>query len=654
MIYEVNFNNVPLHEYLIITGVERSILPPRKNNTVKINSMFGEVYNGYTYNSRTITISCFLEADSEEDRVDKMSILSNILHVSEPVKISINDNPGKYVYGIPDGEIKLNKLGFSSEFKIKIVCFDVYTYADEPDYFTADENGVVNIVNLGSVEASPITKVEFLNKADFLQITNENEETILIGSRPGIDDEVIEDDLIIDDPCDTMTEWVKSPNSVDGTFYDIGTAQVNGGGYGIICGDYGQQTEDDSNNFMKGWHGVSLKRSLPRTVENFDISFYLEHNSYGDVKGVGAGTQPPVSSAKYVTTGNPTLNIREDRTTKSRILGKIPNGTVVTVTDIDKGWGKVTYKDVTGYISMNYTKVYQESTVSGDIQSTGDVYVRSGAGTKYKILTVAKKGTVASILGSSGSWYKVKVNGKTGYSHKNYWKKITPKLLNEFSAEHRMGRIEVYGYDNSGRKIFKCVLKDVDQFYENTQPEIWAGNYTILKDSNAIPVATDKDSGKFGSWNEFAGIFNIKRQTIDGVKYWSASISKYENGNLVKSIESSLQTHANFPEGDLAYLIVSFGQYKNLPVVDSMNISSVVLREIKPVADGELKKLFWAGDELVIDHDRHKVYLNGMPYMEDLDIGSKFFKCDVGNSAFRVFSNTDIDISTTITRKWLD
>ena len=46
--------------------------------------------------------------------------------------------------------------------------------------------------------------------------------------------------------------------------------------------------------------------------------------------------------------------------------------------------------------------------------------IRSGPSTKYKILGYARKGQKMEILDSSSSWYKVSVNGKTGYSYSKY------------------------------------------------------------------------------------------------------------------------------------------------------------------------------------------------------------------------------------------
>ena len=60
------------------------------------------------------------------------------------------------------------------------------------------------------------------------------------------------------------------------------------------------------------------------------------------------------------------------------------------------------------------TAVVCTGALAANVTSTTDVNVRSGPGSSYSVLTVMKKGTTTSQLGTSGSWAKVTVNGKTG------------------------------------------------------------------------------------------------------------------------------------------------------------------------------------------------------------------------------------------------
>ncbi len=80
--------------------------------------------------------------------------------------------------------------------------------------------------------------------------------------------------------------------------------------------------------------------------------------SYGGGSGGGTGTLPEdVFTGKYtVINAENGLIIRSIPSTDGQRLGKIPDGTEVTVTEISDGWGKVNYNDIEGWISLEYAK----------------------------------------------------------------------------------------------------------------------------------------------------------------------------------------------------------------------------------------------------------------------------------------------------------
>ncbi|MDO5548359.1 MAG: SH3 domain-containing C40 family peptidase [Eubacteriales bacterium] len=69
--------------------------------------------------------------------------------------------------------------------------------------------------------------------------------------------------------------------------------------------------------------------------------------------------------------------------------------------------------------------VFATSAMAAKVTATANVNVRQKASTSSKVLTVMKKGTSRTVLATSknGKWYKVKMNGKTGYVNKNYMTK---------------------------------------------------------------------------------------------------------------------------------------------------------------------------------------------------------------------------------------
>lgn len=667
--YEVIFNDIPLHDYILITGIERSLLPPRTNLSKSIPSMYGGHYLGHTYGVREVKIKGFLEASTQEERNEGLYFLADILNVNSPAKVITSDDPDKYFFAVPD-KINQERFTYNEEIEIVLKCYDVYKYALEDDFFQPNEKKVVEVVNGGSVEAYPITSIEFSSNAYFVQCTSYTGETILIGQRPSIDKPNSTGNTdALSDPCESMANWLPAGNVVESGYQVSGSGQVNAGGFGIICNDFGTSST--------GWHGVALRRNIGSNVKDFSVELTMEHNSKGDVKGTGSGTSDPVTSAKYTITADPSLRVRQARNTSSTILTKIPKGKVVTVTDIQNNWGKVTYDNKTGYIHMDYTKKYVEPVVETySLKATANVNVRSGAGTSHKILTTAKKGSTATTKSNEtvNGWYKVTVNGKTGYSSSKYWTKTKTttrgaKATTDPSAENRIGRIEVYGFGQNQERLFRCVLRDSEEWYEYTQPEIFIGSTKVLDDGKATPTPktkteTDKDgkttttqidSGRHGDWNEFYGKFIVKRETnSNGQQAWKVSVEKYENGKTVKTLTSNTLINSNYPTANLNHIVVWFGQYKDSPVVDVMSLNHVTVKNLVPYKPEENRPIFRQGDELTINHDTNKVYLNGRPYMEDLDIGSQFFSVPTGASAF-VFATDDAnaDIEVGLTKRYL-
>jgi len=158
-----------------------------------------------------------------------------------------------------------------------------------------------------------------------------------------------------------------------------------------------------------------------------------------------------------------TLNVRKSAKSSAKVLVKIPVGTKVTIVGItlksSNYWYKVkvTYnkKTRTGYVSSKYitlgtqtntgnsntpevTQKEQKGYVNEKVTST--LNVRKEASTQSVILMSIPKKTEVTILGTSGTWYKVTVtyNSKTvtGYVAKEYIT-IKEESSNDTSTEDK-------------------------------------------------------------------------------------------------------------------------------------------------------------------------------------------------------------------------
>lgn len=597
----INFDGYDLTEYIKVMNVKRPVLSDRTNYTVDIPSMHGSYYTGFKYAPKTIEVEFALICKNDVEYFNFKRTLAAILDTNVPSKLIIGDEPNKYYYAVVDGAVDIDKILSNGIGSISFICHNPVAYSTEPKVIHGTDGGVVTVNNEGSADTHPIVNVEFSKNANFLQLTNYTGETILIGSRPNVDKPTVQtNSTILKDACESTADWVGTGNVLDANREVTGGLVVNTGGYGLCCANYGTGTK---------WHGGAMRRNLNTTLDEFEVRVCMEHNSKGTLKGGGSNaTTPPSNGATYKCTAKPSLRIRSGRGTNYKILGSIPKGKTVTVTDISKGWGKVTYNKITGYSYMEHL---------------------------------------------------TKVNNKAKAEEE-------PP-----SAESRLGKIEVYGFDNNGQKLFKFELSDSEEFFEYTKPSIQIGSTVVLEDKKAAPkpkTVTTKDndgnktisktdSGKYGDFNEFSGNFKIKRtKKGKGNKYnWNCEVNKCKDGQVIKQLVSNTLSNSAYPTGGLNHIVVWFGAYGENEPVDTMNVTDIkVTRLGKAPTVPSNEVIFAKGDEIIIDCEEGAIYKDGDLYMEQLDIGSSFFKVGKGISQFMVLSDDKgIDVITGITEKWL-
>jgi len=118
------------------------------------------------------------------------------------------------------------------------------------------------------------------------------------------------------------------------------------------------------------------------------------------------------------------LRLRAGPDTIYSVRGWYKKGTVVTVLNTKKSakWYYVRTSDGrTGWMSKKFlvkasTPVKKaEEPATGVAQATKNVRLRKGPGTGYDTITVVRNKKLVRIVGKSGSWLKVRYNGKTGF-----------------------------------------------------------------------------------------------------------------------------------------------------------------------------------------------------------------------------------------------
>ena len=668
MSYQATYADNPLHDYLTIYNIERTILPSRENSSKQVNGMHGEYYTNYRYGNKEITLKCGITATDKEHYREIFRELAFLLDVKSPQKLILSDEPERYVYAVPSGETSINRKFNTANFDLKFVCYNPYEYAiEQKDTLSEGEDEtiemsnkhILDIYNEGTVDIYPTIKATFYDTAHFFQCTNYQGRTVLVGTPPSIDvPKATVNPVVLEDKCTTLEGWNNVGNVLDGDVKRIidGSLTINKGGYAITCSNYG--TSDDDT-----WHGGAGRKNLSKSIENFRIEIDMEHSSGGTLNSVSNPSDSGSSSGtvNYIVTAKSALNVRSSRSTKGKVITTIPKGKKIYISSIQSKWGKVTYNNKTGYVSMSMVKKISTSSSSSSnkYKTKIQVNLRKGRGTKYSVLKKIPKSTTLAVSSISNNWGKVTYNNKTGYVYMKNLSKVSTTRADEHSdaetKEDRMGRCEVYLFDENGNKLAKVLMRDSSSYYHYSEPEMFIGSKLLVSDGLSTPKAKtikvkedDKtvtkkvDSGNYGDWNEFDGKFTIERTTKNGKQYWNLKVVKYKNdGTIAKKIEKTGLNSSSYPAGKLASIVIWFGSYgKHIPV-DVQNVSNIKVTELNPKDTTPVNlPIFKAGDELLIDFDTQEVLLNREECIDQLDIGSDFFGVSAGQEEIMCVSDT--------------
>ena len=680
MAYEVNYANNDLHNYFKILNVHRAISPERENFTKDISGVHGKYYMGYKYNEKVIRLECLIKSNDVEEYYSNLNEISFLLDVSEPQKLIISDNPNVFCYAVPKSISQPEKVKHNATFDIEFVCYDPYTYSIEDDYFDADSMGITTVENSGTTDTYPVIDTVFEKTSNFFMVTNFDGRTILLGNP--LDEEsnkTSSSNVVLKEPCETLEDWVNvSENILDEGRKITGNLQINAGGNAIMCGNYGE--------YEDGWHGGALRRNLGQSLSDFEFKVRVQHNSKGDLY-INDGTAVSNKSGEFTVTAKSGQAVYKNRSTSSTKVTTIPQNKTVKVTEITKNWGAVTYNGKSGYVDTSKMKYKTTSTTTststtypktynGTVNTSGStLMLRKGKGTSYSVLAKIPNKTSLTVTQekSSDTWLKTTYKNQTGYVSKQYIKTTSNskslRTTSNDSAEKQKGRIEITGFSKQGDKLFKCVIRDSSGYYEYTQPEIYIGNTLVLEDGKTTPdpktrkevngegktITKKINSGKFGQWNEFNGWFTVKRTTDKrGQQIWQCLIEKLkDDGTVERKLNYKKTATVQFPRGELASVVLWIGQWKDEPVVSTMQCSHMQVKNLSTQQE-ETLPIFEKGDELVIDNETQKIYLNGSLFMNELDIGSEFFSSPVGESQFKCITDGgNLNIGTSIKKRWI-
>ena len=660
-------------------------LPTMSHSSIEIFERDGSVYNGMSYEPRSIRLTFVIKKDNADDYETAVNDIKNTFATKEEAPLYLG-REDRYIWCVPIDDLYITEVGtHCATGEINLVAYDPYWYDNKILSANSDSKTVTVDVE-GDVETPPTIHIGVGGNASFYQIENTTTgEKILLGEIPRATTGATKKkyNTILKDEMETTSGWSQSSTNIDSGMAAGGTIAITSGGNGIKCGNFGSASSESK------WHGACYMKNLSKPVKNFKVRIRMEHNSTG-TNGDPTVKTPykndpdygNVTSVYYKTTAE--LNLRKSASLKSKVLTVIPKGTKLEGT-MEKGFLKTTYKDKTGYCYATYLKKYTGSSGKTKTQqnfvTTMSTPIRASAKKKSNnkgSIPIGK--CIRCIVNPS---YVDKDKHITYYQLAKAYKGITGYVAkanlvdaNDYqiaydketykTADDKTGICTIFGYSSDGTQLFSLNLIDNNQYYEFTYPLIRKNGEDFFKDVTKAPepkktttyseqngklTATKKYklSGAYGDWNDFYGELYIERINNN----WYAYVEKMTFDpphSRIKRISSKTVTDTTNSDKDLSYVVMYIGTTGDSAKACGMSIGLVEVKsdqsvEIENPGDTNWQG-FEEGDAISIDCANATVELNQIDTPGIIDVASDFFDLLPGENTIKVVTD---DSSPTIT-----
>ena len=183
------------------------------------------------------------------------------------------------------------------------------------------------------------------------------------------------------------------------------------------------------------------------------------------------------------------LNVRSGASTSSSVIGSLSNGSKVIIVGESGSWYKINYGNTTGYVSKDYIQSSGESNNSSNsgnsssetasnksgyvVNVHSSLNVRSGASTSSSVIGSLSNGSKVTIVGESGSWYKINYGNTTGYVSKEY--------VSLGSSVPNTGNNSGNSNSNATSSTYETVYNAMTQHLGS--PYVWGGAGELLTTS---------------------------------------------------------------------------------------------------------------------------------------------------------------------------
>ncbi len=275
----ITFNNVYLTDAipgLLITNIKRDILPPRAVNLIDIPARMGSYFLNVKNNVRTYTVDIALKGSTLEDVRLKMRDLAEILNTKGLAPLVFDDENYKTYQAIAVENTELDEVARLARGTITFLIPDPVGKGSTVSMNLGAAGDIHTITNYANSDVYPIFTVDFNSDAQFFSMISPDG-FVLIGNPAGVEEVTKKpEEISLHDQCDDLTPWSSTGVQLDyPSAVNAGTMAVVpdniSGGYKFQPSSYG-----DDATYPDKWHGPAIKRSLPETLQDFELEAFVE------------------------------------------------------------------------------------------------------------------------------------------------------------------------------------------------------------------------------------------------------------------------------------------------------------------------------------------------------------------------------------------
>lgn len=267
--FKVIFNNNSMPPFVKVANVINTVLPPVSQNTITVPGRYGAIPFGNELGARLISIEVILFSDALDNMPFYARQLAQWLYYTEPKRLELQDNVGKYYMAMFTGDSSIEELFSVGRTTLNFTCYDPLQYGDEMTV-PINTTDVTKVSNLGTAPSYPIIKFKVNKNLTGLTVVG-SDDYVDIGSPLTVDDTSTDyEPYALKDYLTSFGGWTQS-SGVPGATVNVALSEWE-------IWDNSVFRIREAWKDASGWHGGAIEKQFTKSVQDFECIVPVHFN----------------------------------------------------------------------------------------------------------------------------------------------------------------------------------------------------------------------------------------------------------------------------------------------------------------------------------------------------------------------------------------